>query len=66
METIDYSLGRVWVWHNGKNGFMKMIYSVKYFDKNGKLIYASTGVPSTWTIEKSEKNWRVVRIKEQP
>ena len=65
-ENIQYSLSRVWVWHNGKTGYIQVIYSVKYFDGNEKVISASHGIPSRWNITKIDGKWQITDIDEPP
>jgi len=65
-ETIESSIGRIWVWHNGKKGVMQVLYSVRYYDKNGKIDYCSIGIPSKWYIEKENGKWKVTKIDEHP
>ena len=62
-KGIDVSISRVWVWHNFKNGYMKVIYSVRYLDENGKIVSCSIGVPSKWYIEKMMVNGKSQRLK---
>jgi len=65
-ESIQYSLLRVWVWHNGKTGYIQVLYSVKYFDKKGEAVSWSLGVPSRWNIAKINGKWEITDIDEPP
>lgn len=65
-KEINLSISRVWVWHNFKNGYMKVIYSVRYLDENGEIVSCSIGVPSKWYIEKNDGEWKITKIEEAP
>ena len=62
--TVDLSLRRTWVWHDGKRGYMNIVYTACYYDSTGDLVSGSWNVDSKWYIEKRNGKWEVVDIYE--
>lgn len=58
------SLRRSWVWHDGKKGYMNIVYTACYYDSTGDLVSGSWNVDSKWYIEKRNGKWEVVDIDE--
>lgn len=66
VDKIEYSLLRLYTWNNGQTGCIKVLYSIRYWDKDGNLLYASVNIPSTWYIKKENGKWDVYDIYEHP
>ncbi len=62
--TTKLSLRRSWVWHNGKTGYINIIYTACYYDDEGNLASGSWKIDSKWYIEKQDGKWKVVDIYE--
>ncbi len=58
------SLRRSWVWHDGKKGYMNIVYTACHYDGTGDLVSGSWNVDSKWHIEKRNGKWEVVDIDE--
>ena len=52
--------------HNGRHGYMYVIYSNRYLDENNKTLNASCDIMSKWEIEKKDGEWTIIDIEEKP
>lgn len=66
MVYADMRITRLLVIHNGRHGYMYVIYSREYMDAEKNIINASCNVPSKWEIEKIDGKWTIIDIEESP
>ena len=66
MVYADMRITRLFVIHNGRHGFMYVLYSCEYMDANNKILNASGDILSKWEIEKKDGEWVIVSIEEAP
>jgi len=64
--SVNISIRRVFVWHNFRDGYMRVIYTYKAFDSSGTGLTGSSRVLSKWTIHKENGKWVITDIEEAP
>lgn len=63
---VDFSLKRIFVSHNFKDGYIWVKYDEEQLDSSGNIVSGSWRIISRWKIHKENGEWKVVDIKEHP
>ena len=63
---VDFSLKRIFVSHNFKDGYIWVKYDEEQLDSSGNIVSGSWRIISRWKIHKEDGEWKVVDIKEHP
>ena len=63
---VDFSLKRIFVSHNFKDGYIWVKYDEEQLDSSGNIVSGSWRIISRWKIHKEGGEWKVVDIKEHP
>jgi hypothetical protein len=65
--NIELNLSRLFTLHNFKKGIIIIRYTHVVYDTKGEILTGSWDIfPVIWKIEKINKIWNVVEIKEDP
>ena len=64
-ETIEYELKRLYVFHDFNQGKIRVMYRLRYLDKNDNTLTYSLA-QATWYIKKDGGKWIVYDIDEAP
>lgn len=63
---VNFSLKRIFVSHNFKDGYIWVKYDEEQLDSSGNIVSGSWKIISRWKIHKENGEWKVVDIKEHP
>ena len=66
IANAEMDITRLLVVHNGQHGYMYVVYSCRYTDRNDNILNESKMVFSKWEIVKEENTWYVTDIMEDP
>mgnify|MGYP004601274067 CR=1 FL=1 len=65
-KKVDVSIKRKFVWHNFNSGRMYVNYTCTYYDNSGKMTCSSSDVDAIWNIKKTDGEWVITGVIEDP